>query len=172
MTTLDEVRPSSSEYFELVGRIMQAASATEVRLFFAFWLTSKIELSDVARAIFYSLDALSAKEKITREAARANKCSDEEMACVNEIIEQTKKANRHRNEFAHGLMLTDPQTGDAIGRMRMKLPLAQPEPIKREYLQEKLRLINAAEIAAHQALIRIVELRSGLKVINPAPQGS
>lgn len=160
MTTLGELPPTSSEYFELVGRIMHTASTADVRLFMTFWVVSRIGQADVARAIYYALDAISAREKITREAARAAGCSEQEKECVEEVIKQVKKAAGHRNEFAHGLMLTDPETGLVIGRMRMKQAIALPEPMKREYLQEKLRLISAAEVAAHQALMRLVELRA------------
>lgn len=149
---------SQEEYFVWTGKIMHAASMADFWMFGAFAIMSGAK-TEVARAIYFSLDAISAKEKITRKVAQAIKCTLNEMECVNEIIEQARKANNQRNEFSHALLAQDTEKG-TLNKLRMKVVEWEgvQQPLTREYLSLKLSLAETALNAAAEQVSRLVQL--------------
>jgi hypothetical protein len=156
---MSTLKVESDEYCLWVGKIIHAASLAEMYLFSTFLLLTRINF-DMARAIYYALDAITAKVGVTRRVAETAKCDQQEMALVDEIIKQVKKANDQRNEFAHAVIATDVLSGDKT-RLRLKQLTQNPEPLNRGYLKEKLRLTEAAAKAAALTFVQLVQLRDG-----------
>lgn len=149
---------SREEYFVWAGKIMHAASMADVIMFSAFIMMSQTQL-DVARAIYFSLDAISAKEKITRKVAHAIKCTKDEMRCVDEIIKQAKKANEQRNEFSHALLADDTDAG-ILKRVRLKITDWKDvfHPLTKDYLALKLSLAETAMNTAVEQMMLLAQM--------------
>ncbi|MGH8428181.1 MAG: hypothetical protein ACRES7_09415 [Gammaproteobacteria bacterium] len=161
---------TQEESFIWIGKIMLAANMADFALYIAFTLLSGTT-PPITRAIYYSLDAISAKEKITRKVAQAQKLSEDKQACIEDIICETRKANNQRNEFAHAIIANDTETG-ALRRTRFKLAdwEAGTEFLTREYLSEKLTLAQTASNKAMDHLIRLIGLLQGQPLsTNAAP---
>ena len=152
---------TQEESFLLIGKIMLAPNVADFNMFVVFTVLSGAQ-PPISRAIYYSLDAISAKEKITRKVAQAQKLDAQKMECVEQIISEARKANNQRNEFAHSIVANDNETGVLrMTRFKMADWEAGTEKLTHEYLLEKLRLAQAASDATFFTLIRLFELFQG-----------
>jgi hypothetical protein len=151
------------EYFNYVGKIMHAAALADVYMFFTFFALVQSK-GETARAIYFSLDAMAAKEKMVRRVAKTVHCDERQMNAVENIIKHVKKANEQRTEFAHALAANDPETG-VLSRTRFKVLDLQGmyEPMRRDFLEEKLRITHEALAAADRSFLELVGLRRVLR---------
>jgi len=125
---------TEKEYMETVGHVVQNASHTDMLLFSTFKNISGCEL-EVAKAIFYPIDAITLKERILRRVA-TEKCTDQQKKLVEKIISNSKVATKQRNELVHAMV--SPDIGSTI--LRRRSPRHPTVPATHAYLQSKMDL--------------------------------
>lgn len=68
--------------------------------------------TDIARAIFYTLDSFPGKKTLLRRVARIT-ANEAEKALVEDIISASEQSNNQRREIAHSLMWLTERKADA-----------------------------------------------------------
>lgn len=140
-----------NEYFKITGQIVHFATMADSILAEAFGVIAECNPA-VSGAIYYTLDAITAKEKLVTRVAKLA-CDDEERALIREIIAAVKIANNQRTEVAHSMIAQGkPPT-------RYKPRHNTHKPITRPYLDTLLTETLTALNRADRAYRRLLEKR-------------
>jgi hypothetical protein len=100
-----QIHCTIDEYLIAVGRITGNAAAAEAVMFSAF-RTLLGSTTQIASAIFYTLDSLHAKSNLLTRLVE-NIGDEEDKNLIERIISAAKKSNNQRTLVAHALLLFD-----------------------------------------------------------------
>ena len=151
---------TQDDYFLTVGKTVQNTAIIDVCLFSAFRIISGCNVK-TANAIYYALDALSAKVSMVNRVAK-QVCDEEEHAHIKEIIKAAKLGAKKRNELAHAMVMNDPE--NKLKRFYPRHQTQAIRPITRAYLKSMVLPTGQAGEKARTAFEALCKKR-GVKAI-------
>jgi len=150
---------SADQYLITVGKLTGNAALTDVVLFSTFKVLASCR-QEVGQAIYYALDSVPAKSRLTRRVAEAVGDS-QDRAIVDEIIKAVEAAHAPRNELAHALLTAtagaDGDPGKPWHRVSLKAMKQATRPVTVAYLKALMEASGDAVRTAYAAFERLCE---------------